>query len=246
MTTAELVTWMLDLTAKPTMRPVPNKSSHDSYIHYDSLNTKTLAGYFLRKSHRLLENLVDRGHHFSRVLEVGAGTGEHFQFVRHTYDRYYMTDQSNVLLAAAQKKHAAVSEAKLVFEQQDASKTSYPDKSFDRLIATHVLEHLPDPVAVLHEWNRLVRKGGLISIVLPCDPGLIWRIGRYLGPRRNAHRVGIEYDYSMASEHINSIFNLVVQIRYHFPQVQEAWYPARAPVPGINLFYACNIWESYP
>jgi ubiquinone/menaquinone biosynthesis C-methylase UbiE len=146
-----------------------------------------------------------------------------------------------MMLAAAQEKHAWVSEGKLVFEEQDASKPLYPDRSFDRLIATHVLEHLPDPVAVLHEWSRLVREGGLISIVLPCDPGLMWRLGRYFGPRRNARRAGIEYDYFMAREHINSIFNLVVQIRYHFPQVREAWYPSSVPVPDINLFYACNI-----
>lgn len=225
------------------MRPIPVKAAHDCYINnYDELNTtKTLSGHFLRKSHQVLEDLIDRRAHYSRVLEVGAGTGEHFQFVRHSYDRYYMTDRSEVMLSAAQKKYAAVSAEKLVFEQQDAAKLSFPDQSFDRLIATHVLEHLPDPVAVLHEWNRLARDGGLVSIVLPCDPGLLWRIGRYFGPRRNARRVGMEYDYLMATEHINSIFNLIVQIRYHFPHLREAWYPARIPVPDINLFYACNI-----
>ena len=227
------------------MRPAPDKISHDSYIKgYDSLNSsKNLSSYFLSRSHKIMEEVVGSNKHFSKVLEVGAGTGEHFRFVRHSYDRYYLTDQSEVMLAAARKKYAAAATDKIFFEKQDASKLTYADNSFDRLIATHVLEHLPYPVAVLQEWDRLVRQGGLISIVLPCDPGLLWRLGRHLGPRRNARRLGVEYDYLMASEHINSIFNLVVQIKYHFPQAHEVWYPARIQLPDMNLFYVCNIWK---
>ena len=227
------------------MRPSPDKVSYDSYINgYDSLNSsKTLSSYFLSRSHKIMEEVIGSNKHFSKILEVGAGTGEHFQFVRHSYNRYYLTDQSEAMLATARKKYASVATDKIFFEKQDASKLTYADNSFDRLIATHVLEHLPYPVAVLQEWDRLVKQGGLISIVLPCDPGLLWRLGRHLGPRRNARRLGIEYDYLMANEHINSIFNLVVQIRYHFPQAREVWYPARVQLPDMNLFYICNIWK---
>ena len=104
-----------------------------------------------------------------------------------------------------------------------------------------MLEHLPNPVNVLREWNRVVRPGGVISIVLPCDPGLLWRLGRHLGPRRNAQRRGLAYDYLQAAEHINSIFNLTVFIRHHFENVTESWYPARMAVPDLNLFYICHI-----
>ena len=100
----------------------------------------------------------------------------------------------------------------VVIEKQDATSLTYSDHSFDRLIATHVLEHLPNPVQVLKEWNRVIRPQGVISIVLPCDPGMLWRLGRYLGPRRNAKKLGIAYDYLQAAEHINSIFNLIVFI----------------------------------
>jgi phosphatidylethanolamine/phosphatidyl-N-methylethanolamine N-methyltransferase len=227
------------------MRPQPDKSSHDGYISgYDELNSsKTLASYFLSTSHKIMESAIDSDLRFSKVLEVGAGTGEHLKFVHHHYDQYYLTDQSEKMLVAARKKYATVSNETLILERQDASKLTYPDEFFDRLIATHVLEHLPNPVAVIQEWYRLVRKGGLISIVLPCDPGMLWRLGRHFGPRRNARRLGIEYDYLMATEHINSIYNLVVLIRYHFPQAREVWYPAKLPLSDLNLFYICNIFK---
>ncbi|MCK4785463.1 MAG: hypothetical protein KAV87_17050, partial [Desulfobacteraceae bacterium] len=90
-------------------------------------------------------------------------------------------------------------------------------------------------------WDRVVRPGGVISIALPCDPGLLWRLGRHLGPRRSAQKIGLPYDYLIAAEHINSIFNLVVFIRHHFGVLTESWYPARLPVPDLNLFYICHI-----
>lgn len=162
--------------------------------------------------------------------------------MKHIFDQYVMTDGSDDMLKIAFEKYAVqLLENLLVIEKQDATSLTYPDHSFDRLIATHVLEHLPNPVEVLKEWSRVVRPQGVISIVLPCDPGILWRLGRYLGPRRNARKLGIAYDYLQAAEHINSIFNLVVFIRHHFEDVSELFYPARIRAPDLNLFYVCHI-----
>jgi phosphatidylethanolamine/phosphatidyl-N-methylethanolamine N-methyltransferase len=224
------------------MREAP--SYELSYIQsYDQNNTeKTLAGSFLQKSHFLLEQTLPKNEPVNTILEVGAGSGHHFPFIKMDFAKYIMTDSSLDMLAIAERKYAKeISSGVMLLEKQDATKLSYSDNSVDRLIATHVLEHLPNPVGVLKEWNRVVKSGGLISVVLPCDPGLLWRLGRYLGPRRNAKRLGIEYDYLQAAEHINSIFNLVVFIRHHFEIVTENWYPARLPIPDLNLFYICHI-----
>jgi ubiquinone/menaquinone biosynthesis C-methylase UbiE len=224
------------------MRDAP--SDELSYIqNYDTNNTRqTLAGSFLQRSHQLLEKSLPLGAVSGRILEVGAGTGHHLPYVKENFNQYVMTDGSDDMLKIASQKYAKqLLDKSLVIEKQDATSLSYPDHSFDRLIATHVLEHLPNPVEVLKEWNRVVRPDGVISIVLPCDPGMLWRLGRCLGPRRNAKRAGIAYDYLQAVEHINSIFNLVVLVRHHFESVSEMWYPARIPAADINLFYVCHI-----
>lgn len=218
-----------------------------SYIqNYDANNTKhTLAGSFLQKSHQLLEKTLPKMGTNNRVLEVGAGSGHHLPYVKQDFQRYVMTDGSDAMLEIASEKFSGqLSAGTLKIEKQDATALTYPDVSFDRLIATHVLEHLPNPVNVLREWNRVVRPGGIISIVLPCDPGMLWRLGRYLGPRRNARKLGIAYDYLQAAEHINSIFNLVVFIRHHFEAESEFWYPTRIPTPDLNLFFICHIRTS--
>jgi ubiquinone/menaquinone biosynthesis C-methylase UbiE len=210
---------------------------------YDINNSDaTLAGGFLQRSHRLLEETLPRSARPARVVEVGSGTGHHLPFVSPRPAEYVMTDASDDMLAIARKKYEReVSEGRVRIEKQDATRLTYADASFDRLIASHVLEHLPNPVAVLTEWNRVVKPGGIMSILLPCDPGLFWRTGRMFGPRRNAKKRGIEYDYLEAAEHINPIFNLVAFIRYHFASVDEHWYPLRLAIPDLNLFYACHI-----
>lgn len=224
------------------MKDVPNY--HTLYVEgYEKHNVdRTLAGRFLQKSHKLLEDSLPEGFHADDVLEVGAGSGHHYSYLKDRPRRYVLTDDSESMLAVAVQRHQAeVAAGSVVIERQDATRLTYADGSFDRLIATHVLEHIPDPVAVLREWNRVVRPDGLLSIVLPCDPGLLWRFGRHFGPRRNATKVGLPYDYVQAADHVNSIFNLVVFIRHHFDEVREQWYPARIALPDVNLFYVCHV-----
>jgi len=226
------------------MRPSPPFDNVSTYIaNYNVLNQNhTLAGRFLQKSHRLLEATLPVTPACQDIIEVGAGTGHHFGHVKRPFRQYVMSDANQEMLAAARNTYRdALNKGNLVIEQQDATHLTYPDARFDQLIATHVLEHLPQPVDVLQEWSRVVKREGLISIVLPCDPGLLWRLGRHFGPRRNAERAGIAYDYLQATEHINSIFNLVVLIRHHFDVIAELWYPSRFALPDLNLFYICHM-----
>jgi SAM-dependent methyltransferase len=42
-----------------------------------------------------------------------------------------------------------------------------PDASFDAVLCTEVLEHLPDPVRAIDEMSRLLRPGGMMIITAP-------------------------------------------------------------------------------
>jgi phosphatidylethanolamine/phosphatidyl-N-methylethanolamine N-methyltransferase len=89
---------------------------------------------------------------------------------------------------------------------------------------------------------RVLKAGGVLSIVLPCDPGFAWRLGRNLGPRKSFTDVGIDYDYWMAREHINPVNNLVSFLRFYFgEEISEKWLPLRIPSMDVNLFYIAHI-----
>jgi ubiquinone/menaquinone biosynthesis C-methylase UbiE len=199
-----------------------------------------LAAYFMRRSHDWCERRFDAASHFGRVLEIGAGSGAHLRAVRHRWDEYWLTDSNPALLAQIAPGIAPPG-GKVIVRREDATRLSFPDRCFDRLIATHVLEHLPEPHRVLREWARVVRPGGIISVVLPCDPGLAWRWGRHLGPRRTFIRAGIDYDYWMAREHINPIGNLVRFLRHYFDEIDECWRPCLLPSIDLNLFYVAHV-----
>ena len=41
------------------------------------------------------------------------------------------------------------------------------DESVDFVVSSHVLEHMPDPIAALLEWDRVTRVGGTIFAIVP-------------------------------------------------------------------------------
>lgn len=209
-------------------------------VYDDSNYTSPLQSTVMRASHRLAEKRFRERDHFSRVLEIGAGTGEHLSFVRHGFDQYVLSDLDPKILEVAQRKLSGRADNRLLYEAQSGGGLSYADNSFDRLIAAHVLEHIYQPHLAIKEWRRVVKDGGVLSILLPSDPGLAWRLGRHLGPRRNAMAQGLPYDYLMAREHVNSCNSLIALLRFYFPERVESWWPFPIPSIDMNLFFVCH------
>jgi len=206
--------------------------------NYDQSNyDANMAGSVLMRSHALLERDFGPDRHFGKVLEVGAGTMVHLQSIRHTFDSYIASDMNADLIAAAARRPLREG---VELQRLEGGALPFADGTFDRLIATHVLEHIPEPHLALAEWVRVLKPGGTLSLILPCDPGLAWRLGRHFGPRRRAQAAGLDYDYYMAREHVNSIYNLRQLVRYHLPDRKEAWWPLRIPSPDLNLIYCVN------
>lgn len=208
---------------------------------YDKSNyASPLQSTVMQASHRLTESKFKKHDYFAKVLEVGAGTGEHLAFVRHAFDQYILSDFDMKTLEVAKGKLNHKFDNKLLYEAQRGEALSYADNSFDRLIASHVLEHIYQPHLALKEWQRVVKNGGVLSILIPTDPGIAWRLGRHLGPRKNAIAQGIAYDYVMAREHVNSCNNLIALLQHYFPERSESWWPFFIPSIDLNLFFVCH------
>lgn len=88
---------------------------------YDEFNySSPLQSAVMRASHRLVEMHFQERDHFAKVLEIGAGTGEHLAFVRHSFDQYVLTDMDAKTLSVANKKLNDQCGDKLLFETQSA------------------------------------------------------------------------------------------------------------------------------
>ena len=49
----------------------------------------------------------------------------------------------------------------------DIIKIPEPDNSFDAILCTEVIEHVPDPIKALEELTRLLKPGGIIILTAP-------------------------------------------------------------------------------
>lgn len=59
--------------------------------------------------------------------------------------------------------------ATVTFQRGDAHKLPFDDDSFDVVTCQTVLMHLADPLAALQEMKRVVRPGGIVICVEPCN-----------------------------------------------------------------------------
>lgn len=205
--------------------------------YYELNYSKSLQARVMGASHKLLEKKYNSSVHFEQVLEIGAGTGEHIQYVRHQFSQYTLSDIDEKALLVAKTK-IDIPHDRVTFDVQKGAELSYPDNTFDRIIACHVLEHIYMPHIALKEWSRVLKQNGTLSVLIPTDPGLAWRLGRHLGPRKAATAKGLAYDYIMAREHVNSCNNLIALLRHYFPGSEEAWWPFPIPSIDLNLFFA--------
>ncbi|GAA4725378.1 class I SAM-dependent methyltransferase [Phytohabitans rumicis] len=206
------------------------------YENYYSTTAATADGsLFERYLHASMEAPYGSGVRFSRVLEVGGNRGEHIRYVRHQYDEYWLTD-----LRRPRPDEALAADPRLRVEACDVEALPYPDRHFDRVIATCLLHHLGSPFAALREMRRVTAPGGLVTILLPTDPGMAYRVGKAITSGRAARRQGIAdlYRIVTALDHRNHFPSLLAQARHVFgaDTVTVSWRPFRLPLWHANAF----------
>ena len=114
-----------------------------------------------------------------RLLDIGAGYGQFLHHARHFFSQVAGTEVSESAISIAREKYSLALLAGQVEEIQ------LPPQSFDTITLFHVLEHVPDPCALIHRCHTLLRPQGLLAIAVPNDV-LAWtsrikKIGKQLG-----------------------------------------------------------------
>lgn len=105
--------------------------------------------------------------HRGALLDVGCGTGTALAAAR---DEGW--DVTGVEVSSAGDH------ARKVFGLNVSTGTleqaAFPDASFDAVWLSHVVEHVPDPVAFLREADRILKPGGMAMISVPNSRGMVY------------------------------------------------------------------------
>jgi len=119
-------------------------------------------------AHQLLDGLTG--------LEIGAAA--HNPFGLRT---------RNVALPEANEFYAEHSRGEIIVPaavdiRAAADNIPVPDRSEDFIISSHLVEHLPNVIAAFLEWNRILRDGGYVFMIVPLKGALPADESRELTP----------------------------------------------------------------
>src|SRR5688500_18806706 len=159
---------------------------------------REISNDFMKYWHKLLPrhfSIVERFNHgypvwhaprnFKTTLEIGAGLGEHIihEPLTEEQTRNYHTlelreNMSRAIKIRFPKVQAVTGDCQQRLEQ-------FPDGYFDRILAVHVLEHLPNLPAAIRESYRLCNKErGVFSVVIPCEGSPAYTMARRISAQR--------------------------------------------------------------
>ena len=130
---------------------------------YDKLTLR----YLTILHNGFLETIVNLGPASGKFLEVGTGTGRIAIGVAKYNPEIQMegVDLSENMLTVAMDNAAEEKVAERIkFSIADAKRLPFDDHSFDCVFCHNMLHHIPDPLAVAQEMNRVVKHRGAILI----------------------------------------------------------------------------------
>lgn len=138
--------------------------------------------------------------------------------------------RQNILDALKQahpEVHSILGDCQQRYSERDA---------FDRIIAIHVLEHLPNLPEALRQMHYTLKPDGVAHIVIPCEGSLAYTFCRKISAERLFHKLyHMDYGWFIKSEHINTANEIIEEIGKYFHIRHKRYFPF--PIP----FQFCNI-----
>ncbi|MCL2044058.1 MAG: class I SAM-dependent methyltransferase [Treponema sp.] len=103
------------------------------------------------------------------ILDIGCATGALLDFLK---ERGWQTTGVEISPAAEYARTRRMLDVK----SENLEKCHFPGESFDMVLASHLIEHLNNPMAFLHEVWRIMRPGARLMLTTPNIDGMQARL----------------------------------------------------------------------
>jgi ubiquinone/menaquinone biosynthesis C-methylase UbiE len=101
---------------------------------------------------------IDSDHH---ILEVGCDGGQLTELLKKRTHSVIGIDINPITINNSGKDYLRV---------MDAQEMSFPNHSFNLIVSTHTIEHLPNVLKAFCEFERVLRPGGFVILIYPWEP----------------------------------------------------------------------------
>lgn len=180
-------------------------------------------------------------------LEIGASSGEHFyRFSRINRKRkvYIGVDLMPGVSDPELFNTLQDIDSGIVFIAGDVSNLPFLENSIDVIISTCVMAHVINPEKVFLELRRVLKPKGSLTVVMPCDPGILNRFIKVIITYRQMKKNGVlKPRLTYALGHVNSINNLIEIAKDVFENddIKFNYLPFKLSSWNFNLFVSLRV-----
>lgn len=152
------------------------------------------------------------------ILDIGCGHGAYGKELIKKGYRYTGVEANEEYVKKSQKYFDT--------RYMRAEKLDFPGKSFDTILMSEVLEHLPDPYAAMRETARVARKNLIVSV-----PNI--------GPMVACVEYNVVMHHFMEATHVNFFTKTMLErfLKRYFPYVKIIEFGQFFNLSGTRLYY---------
>ena len=130
------------------------------------------------------------------LLDVGIGTGLSLPHLPQ-FCSVTGIDLSQKMLEEAEKRIRKLGRTNVRLHKMDATRMSFPDSFFDRVLAAYFISTVPDPVAVVREMKRVCKPTGYLVFLnhFQSENGIVGTVEKIISPF--CYRIGFRTDLNL-------------------------------------------------
>ncbi len=133
----------------------------------------------------------------------------------------------------------------------DALHMPFPDDTFDRIIASEVIEHIPGDDAALVELTRILRPGGTIAVTVPAQfsERICWKLtDEYYAPKAEGGHLRIYSEDDMRSKLTAAGLTVGESHKAHALHAPYWWLKCAVGIenddnPLVKAYHKLLVWD---